>query len=384
MHQHLSSHSPKLNKTTLTMWGIAAVGIIGLFFYIGNINNQRLQGGTTEFGPVTYEHARVVEAIDQATNPGVFTGVTQDIKVEVLKSGEVVTIGIQESTVPDKLHTGQRVIVSATPRVDGSKLYGVVDTYRLPALMLVFLIFVGLLVLFAGLSGVASLIGLAFTIAVLGAFVVPQILAGYNPLMISVAGAFIIAILSLYLSHGFSLRISVALLGTLITITLAIGLAYLFVQLAGLSGTGTEEAFYLGLSGAEGLNLRGLLLGGIVIGTLGVLDDITTAQAAVVEELHKANSKLTVRELYQRGFSVDKEHIISLVNTLALAYVGASLPLLLLFVLSSQPFWVTANSQIVAEEVVRTLVGSSALILAVPITTYLAARIFSKEGSVVG
>lgn len=381
MHQHLPgdhSHAPAVNRGTRVIWAIAIVGIIALFVYTQQANKRFKVEVEDGLGPTLYEVAKVVEVTELPVTEGIFTGISQDVKIE-LKNKEVANIEVQATTAPQKVRLGEKVVVSVTPRVDGTNMYAIVDSYRIPTLILVFMIFVGLLIVFAGWSGVASLIGLSFTMAILGAFVVPQILEGRNPLLISVIGSFIIAILSLYLSHGVTKRISIALAGTLITITLAIGLAYLFVRLAHLNGAGTEEAFFLGLSGTGGLNLQGLLLGGIVIGTLGVLDDITTSQAAVVEQLHLANPRLTVKELYQRGFAVGREHIIALVNTLALAYVGAALPLMLLFVVNSSPLWVTFNSQMVAEELVRTLVGSSALILAVPITTYLAARFFSKQ-----
>jgi uncharacterized membrane protein len=141
-----------------------------------------------------------------------------------------------------------------------------------------------------------------------------------------------------------------------------------------LTGGGTEEAFYLQIGVLSTLNLRGLLLGGIIIGALGVLDDITTAQTAAVDEISKANPSLRFEELVKRGHSIGREHITSLVNTLALAYVGASLPLLLIFSAAhSEPLWVLLNREYIIEELVRTLIGSITLILGVPISTLLAA-----------
>ena len=171
------------------------------------------------------------------------------------------------------------------------------------------------------------------------------------------------------------------MVSTLITLTLSIGIALLTVSWAKLFGLGSEEAFYVQVGTFANLNLRGLLLGGIIIGILGVLDDITTAQAAAIEEIHRANPKLNFFELAKRGLSVAGEHIVSLVNTLALAYIGASFPLLLLFSQAYVPIWVALNSERVIEEIVRTLIGSSALVFAVPITTYLAAWFFSNYGS---
>jgi len=146
-----------------------------------------------------------------------------------------------------------------------------------------------------------------------------------------------------------------------------------------LFGLGSEESLDLQYGALKNINLQGLLLAGIIIGALGVLDDITTAQTAAVAELKLANAKLSFDELYRRGMAVGKEHITSLVNTLALAYAGASLPMLLLFTVYQQPLWVTLNSEFVVEEVVRTVVGSLALTVAVPITTFLAAYWFSRH-----
>lgn len=211
-------------------------------------------------------------------------------------------------------------------------------------------------------------------------FIIPSIIGGNNPFVMSLLGSGVIASASLYLSHGFSKRTTIALISTLLTLVLAAVLSIIFVEITRLSGAGTEESFFLQFGPLEQLNLKGLLLGGIIIGALGVLDDITTAQSAAVEEIHNANPKLSAKDLYKRGLSVGKEHIASLVNTLVLAYAGASFPLLLLFSIEDvEPFWVTLNHEYMVEEIVRTLVGSTALIFAVPITTYLAARAFTKQ-----
>ena len=130
------------------------------------------------------------------------------------------------------------------------------------------------------------------------------------------------------------------------------------------------------------IDVRGLLLGGILIGVLGVLDDITTAQAAAIEEISLANDKLGFRELYRRGISIGKEHIASLVNTLVLAYVGASFPVVLLYMLHKNiPMWLLLNSNFIAEEIIRTVVGSTALVLAVPLTTVMSAYFFSQKSN---
>jgi uncharacterized membrane protein len=287
------------------------------------------------------------------------------------------------STVPAAgqtriLQPGHAVVIARSVSREGFQ-YFVVDHYRLPPLAVILGLFLALAIALGRLKGLASLLGLGITVLVLVRFVVPQILAGSNPLMVSVLGALVIALVSIYLAHGFSRRTSVAVAGTLITLAMAAFLAVMFVSVARLFGVGSEEAFYLQLGPLEQLNLRGLLLGGIILGALGVLDDITTSQAAAVDEIHRANPALPVRELYRRGLSVGTEHIVSLVNTLFLAYAGASLPLFILFTINvDQPLWVIVNSEFVAEEVLRTLVGSIALIVAVPITTALAAHVLGR------
>jgi uncharacterized membrane protein len=208
---------------------------------------------------------------------------------------------------------------------------------------------------------------------VLAFYIVPQLLAGGNPLAVILIGALCMATFSLYLAHGFTRRTTVAVVSTLITICIALLLSVVFVAATKLLGMGSEEALYLQSAPGTSINLKGLLLGGIIVGALGVLDDITTAQAAAVDEIAKANPILSTQELFRRGLSVGGEHITSLVNTLVLAYAGTSFPALLLFTLYERPLWVVMNTEVITEEIVRTLVGSIALMCAVPITTLLAA-----------
>lgn len=306
---------------------------------------------------------------------------TQHVRLRLTSGADREREITADHSVPLALSRGQALrvgdaVVVARSTAAGDPAYYIVDRYRLAPLGAIAVLFVAAAVVFSGAKGAMSVVGLGVSILVLALFVVPQILAGANPLVISLLGALAIALVSIYLAHGFSRRTSVALAGTLITLGLAAGLAIAFVRLAGLSGAGSEEAFYLQLGPLETLNLRGLLLGGIILGALGVLDDITTAQAAVVDELSQANPALPPIELYRRGLSVGQEHIAALVNTLVLAYAGAALPLFLLFAVDiQQPLWVTLNSELIAEEVVRALIGSLALVLAVPITTWLAAQL---------
>lgn len=280
-------------------------------------------------------------------------------------------------STPIEFTPGETVVLQVLTRANGTVRYLLYETYRIPSLVFLTVLFFGLGIVLAGWTGVRSMFGLSVSIAILALFVVPQIVAGKNPLLISLIGSAGIALSSIYLSHGFNRRTSVALCSTVLTLALSTVLAMAFVHFGKLFGLGSEEALFLQSSPLATINLQGLLLGGIIIGALGVLDDITTAQTAAIDELSKANTSLTFAELFAAGTSIGREHIASLINTLALAYVGTSLPLFLLFFLNEDmPLWVTLNSEFIAEEIIRTLVGSSTLLLAVPISTWIAAKQF--------
>lgn len=277
------------------------------------------------------------------------------------------------------LKKGDQIVLGKTYKVNGTSSYFVADILRLPAMAVLGFIFIGLVVAVAGRRGLSAFAGLAISIAVLMYFVVPKILGGSNPVLISLVGAGFIAVVSIYLAHGFSRQTSIALLSTLVTLVIAVLLSWLFVTLMKMSGTGSEQAYLLQLGRADPLDLRGLLLGGIIIGVLGVLDDVTTAQTAAVVELESANPNLSRAELYRRGLRIGSEHILSLVNTLVLAYAGAALPIFLFFELNTTlPTWFILNGEFLSEEIVRTLVGSVTLVLAVPLATFIAATVLTK------
>lgn len=333
-----------------------------------------------------YFIGKIIKVLDSTDSDyAQLSEIVQQVRVQILK-GEKKGIEISAQNIMAsggdtaiELRDGDAVMLVESYGPDG-RSYFVTDLYRLPWLWLVCGFFVVLVFIFSRLRGLMSLIGLCVSIAVLSGYIVPTILRGGDPLTTSISGSLVILIASLYLAHGFKKRTTLALASTFIVLMCSAILAVLFVSLAQLFGNGTEEALFVQLGSGAAVNLKGLLLGGIIIGTLGILDDVTTTQTAAVEEIHRANPSLSFRELYTRGLSVGREHISSLVNTLVLAYAGASLPLFLLFFINKgQPWWVIVNSEFVAEEIVRTLVGSSALVLAVPITTIIAAIIYSKK-----
>lgn len=277
-----------------------------------------------------------------------------------------------------RLAVGDTVIVTAD--AIGGSGYVIIDKLRIPGVLIALAAFFLLAILFAGIRGVTSLFGLAASLGILAFGVIPAIMAGHDALTISVLGAFSIAIVSILLAHGVNKRSGIALGSTLVTLIGAVAFSVVAVMLSKLSGSGTEEAVFLQIGSLPSLNLQGLLLGGMIIGTLGVLDDVTTAQVAAVEEIGIADSSLTRKELYKRGLRVGKEHIASLVNTLALAYAGASFPLFLLFAVNGgPPLWVILNAEYVMEEVVRAIVGGASLVIAVPISTFAASWYFGKK-----
>jgi uncharacterized membrane protein len=241
-------------------------------------------------------------------------------------------------------------------------------------------LFAAAVVVLGGIRGLAALVGLGATVVVLLAFILPAILEGHNPLAVALVGATAIAFLALYLSHGFTTRTTVALLGTLGGLACVALLALAFMALAGITGFGSEEAFVVSALGTQ-IDLRGLVLGGIVIGALGAIDDMTVTQASAVWELRATDPGISRRSLLRSGMRIGRDHVASTVNTLVLAYAGASMPLLILFVLSEQSFGTVANSEVLATEIVRTLVGSIGLVVSVPITTWLAVTLTGPNGS---
>lgn len=228
-------------------------------------------------------------------------------------------------------------------------------------------------VVLGGLRGLSALAGLASTAAILGFYTLPALLEGQSALPVACVTAAIIAVVALYTSHGLQPMTTVAVLGTLLALGLTVGLGVVFIELTELSGFATEESLFI--QGVGDIDVRGLLLAGLVIGALGALDDMTVTQASVVFELRRADPKATRRGLFTSAMRVGRDHVASTVNTLFLAYAGAALPLLLLFSVGQLPVTDVANSELVATEIVRTLVGSIGLVASVPLTTWLAVSV---------
>lgn len=274
------------------------------------------------------------------------------------------------ATVP-RLAVDQKVIIGYEHATD---FYFYADADRRTPLAWLSALFAVFVIALGRRRGVLALLGMAGTVAVLVAFVAPSILDGNDPLLVAVVAASAIAFVSLYLVHGFNSTTTVALGGTLSALGLTLALSWAFFEFSRFTGLANEEALTLPFV-TGGIDLASLILGGAVIGALGALDDITVTQAALVAELRYRNPGLRVRQLVVSGIRVGREHIASTVNTLLLAYAGASFPLLLLLAVSNQSLVMVANSELIAVEIVRTLCGSIGLVAAVPITTVLAALV---------
>ncbi|MEV3949242.1 YibE/F family protein [Streptomyces halstedii] len=282
-----------------------------------------------------------------------------------------------------KLKQGQGVVVAYAPDAPRDLQYSVTDVDRSFPMTLLAGIFALAVVGVGRLRGLMALIALAVSFAVLTLFILPAILQGSNPLLVAVVGASAIMLIALYTCHGLTARTSVAVLGTLISLVLIGLLGSLFIGWASLTGntddnTGLIHGLY------PEIDMSGLLLAGVIIGSLGVLDDVTVTQTSAVWELHQADPTMGVRRLYKAGIRIGRDHIASVVNTLVLAYAGAALPLLLLFSIAQSSVGVVANSELVAEEIVRTLVGSIGLVASVPVTTVLAALVVSADRTGLG
>ena len=383
-HAHATADVPASKRRALNI----AAAVIGLTLVVamfvlwpstrfGNVL------GDLGFGSEFYD-ARV-EAIEEGPCAG--TSGAGDIRCDVLElellqgpdRGETTSLEFPDdgTTTPD-LDVGDKIVLSRQPGAEPGFEYAFADRARKPVLIALAVVFAAAVVLLGRLRGLAALAGLVVSFVILLRFILPAILSGNSPLVVAIVGAGAIAFLAIYVAHGFRPLTTVALLGTLGALAITVAAAQLFVNLAEFSGFASEEAIYLNVAQGS-INLTGLTLGGIVIGALGAIDDMTVTQASVVAELRDADPHMSRLRLFSAAMRVGRDHVASTVNTLALAYAGASMPLLVLFVLARQSLGTVANGETVATEIVRTLVGSLGLVTAVPLTTWLAVWAVSER-----
>jgi len=361
--------------------GLVAVLIFAALAAIGRRQAPAPGGGELAPGESEILHARVIEVLEEGVvGEGEFAQPYQRLRLR-LEGGSwagqelEVEHGLLSVTNESQLFAaGDRVLVEHLRSAEGEDLFLITDHVRGAPLLWLTLLFVAATLLLNGWQGLRSLLGMAVSLAVIVWFIVPQILAGRDPVLIAVVGSVVMMAISLYLVYGWRPKTHVAVAGLLLSLVLTGLLAAWFVDWARLSGFGAEEASFLQVAGVH-LDTQGLLLAGIIIGTLGALDDVAIGQSSALFELSSANPRLTWLALMRHGMTIGRDHIAAMVNTLLLAYVGAALPLVLLISANAEPLGMTLNRQIIAEEIVRTLVGSLGLLAGVPLTSLLAATV---------
>ncbi len=354
---------------------------LGFFALIGNVEAQQQEIFDDFQG--TYS-ARVVEISESETVPVGWKNIdsiVQTVKLELLSGdhkGEMVTI---TSDFP-QIKNGTRVFVNHIIDQAGEHRYHITNIDRRMSLYFFVGLFIAVVIAFGGRQGVRSLIALIGSFAAIFYILIPGILAGWHPLMASSLVASAVLFVAIFLTHGFHREAVVAYVGTMISVTLTSVLAILAVSATKLTGFSGDEAFYLNISTGGELNFTGLLLGAIIIGILGVLDDIAVTQSAVVSELYATNPATSPTEVYKRAMRVGREHVSALVNTLVLAYTGSALPVLMLFTVYKYNFATVINLEVIATEIIRMIIGSIGLIITVPIVTFLAVVYLKGRGRI--
>ncbi|MBM7808412.1 putative membrane protein [Geodermatophilus bullaregiensis] len=330
----------------------------------------------------TYPDARVVSL--QELPCGEATCATAVVEVlEGEGAGDYQQVDLQAEVVANGVAEGDTIVLSRVAGADGGVSYGFSDFARTTPMVVLAVVFAVVVGVVARLRGLAALVGLAFAFFVLLQFVLPGLLAGESPTLVSLVGSAAIMFVVLYLAHGFSARTTTALVGTLFGLALVTVLGAVSVDVARLTGLTSEETTQL-LTFDPTLDFSGLVIAGCVVAGLGVLNDVTITQASAIWQLHEVDPAMGWRDLYRRGMAVGRDHIASTVYTIVFAYAGAALPLLLLFEVYARPAGTTLTSSVVAEEVIRTLVGGIALVLATPVTTAVGAFFATVAGTATG
>jgi len=270
------------------------------------------------------------------------------------------------------LAVGEKIIVSISKTPANVVNAYFIDFIRTTPILWLTVLFAAAIIIISRWKGVGALLSMVFSLYVIIDYIIPHILMGEDPLRVSIIGSAILLAVTLYLTYGWTLKTHSSVISMVLVLLLTGALSALFIVFAKLNGTGDESVMYLMQEMKTPINLRGLLLGGMIIGALGVLDDLVTTQASAVFELHHANPNFGFRALYNSAMRIGQDHVAATVNTLVLAYAGGALPMLLVFSLARGDFGYLINFSFIAEEVVRTLVGSLGLIAAVPLTTVIA------------
>lgn len=384
-----------MNKSLTTRAKIVVGLIISsfVFVFIGVITNLpqgnifRLEGNLDAVEGSEYVLAEVVGELNKdcvgiPQSPEANQVVTCEIYEAKYKNSDGIQTSIEfefDSTNTNyKLDKGSKVQLLRIPANEfDSEVFLFMDVDRTELLIIVALIFSVITLIIGKLRGLGAIVGLISTFFVLLTFLLPSLLEGKDPLTIAVISSCGLVLFLLYIAHGISIRTSVAVLGTLFGIVLTAILSTIVISFGNFSGISSDDDFLL--SGVTSIRLDGLLLAGIIFASVGVLNDVTVTQASSVWEIKNSNPKLSIFDLFRSGMRIGRDHIASTVYTLLFTYTGAALPTLLLIFISDRPTQFILSSEAISQEIVRTLVGSIGLVLAVPITTILAAVLAEKS-----
>jgi len=380
-HDHELDVEPRLARTlNAIVIVIAVVTVFGaaVLWPSGEAQNDRQQ--------VRFEYPdATLTTITPVECPGLTSATTVTCRLLEAKltsgsrSGETVLVYIQETDpVAALLAAGDGVVLTYNAAALEDFRFQFVDYQRGSSLWILVILFVIVVVALSRWHGVRALAALAISLFVLMAGVLPSLLRGNDAVQVALVGAALVGFVALYLTNGINMASTVALLGTFAALIVTATLAWIFTDLAKLTGL-TDDAQQTLRFTASGVNLRDLIIAGSVIGALGVLDDVTVTQVSAVTELRRANPSLNRRELYGAALRIGRDHVASTINTLVLAYAGASLPLLLIYVQADTPLGRVLGTEVVATEIIRTLVGTIGLVISVPITTALAAAVIAPR-----
>jgi len=331
--------------------------------------------------PATVQNI-VDEQIDNQSGEDTYI---QTLKVKLEEHpGKITVTAINANTFSPgnkRYQQGDKIFVIKSQDENGSPTYQVYDYNRTFPITALFVLFLIITVWVARIKGISSILAMGLSFMILFYFVLPNILSGGDSLTIAILSALIIIPINFYFSHGINKKTTAAIISTIISLVLIGTLSTYILEISNLTGKSSEDVTFLMSDGKNFINFKELLLAGIIIGLLGILDDITISQAAIVYKLKEVSPKLKSSKLFSKAMDVGRDHIASVVNTLILVYAGASLPLLLLFLNNPAPFTEIINEEFMAEEIIRTLTGSIGVILAVPITTFIATWFVNKFGT---
>lgn len=285
--------------------------------------------------------------------------------------GEVSVINYEE------YKPGEKIRIYSSYDFEDKPIFSIAGKIKRQGLINLVILFVICVLLVGRKWGLFSLFGLLISFMVIFKLIIPMIISGSSPILAVILGSAIIIPTTFYISHGFNLKTHVGVIATTLALIITGFLTVYFMESAHLTGFSSEEAGFLQVEREGSIDMSGLLFAGIIIGILGILDDITIGQASVVEQIQRAKPKSSMTDLFNNGMKVGQDHISSMVNTLVLVYAGSALPLLLLFFNDNFGFMDAVELELIAEEIIRMLVGSIGLVLAAPLATILAAKFYT-------